>query len=569
MHAAARRCRTASSATPRRERQVGVAIAAITGLRRLRQDAGLGPREPLEIAVSAGADGDALRAQADLLRGPRARGGRRHGRLRRRAGPRRRRDASPCAATGSPAALRERLRKRLADAEAERDKARTKLANARFVERAPAAVVSEERDRVARFGREADELRASWRRSARSRRARARGAAREPGGVRRAARARSAWRPLLAALDEPAAAVPRHPRRRHERQDVDRAASAPRCWGRTAWRPAPTCRRTCRGSRSACSSDGEPLGEDAAGRRRRARRGRRSRRVERQAGEPLTQFEALTAAAFVALADGRRGRSWRSRPGSAAATTRRTCWPRRSCSAPASGLDHTAQLGPTREAIAGEKLAVVHPGARVVCGEADAEIAPVLERLARRARRGSEVLLLPPGADVPDAPALASPRRVPAREPGAGAGRLRAAARRVASTARRALAAAAAVRVPGRLETVGTAAADGAVDGAHNPHARGRAGGGAAGAARRAPAARAAWSRSWPTRMPRACCASSRPHVDACVATQTGSAAARPAAAELAARPRRVGLFAVVEPRSGGGAGPGARPRRVRTAPCW
>jgi valyl-tRNA synthetase len=140
------------------ERQVGVAVAAITGLRRLRQEAGLGPREPLEIAVSAGADGDALRTQADLLRGlghaevdgtdvsvgvPIPAG-----------------DATVAVrGDGLAGRLRERLRKRLADAEAERDKARKKLANERFVERAPAEVVSEERDRVARFGREADELR--------------------------------------------------------------------------------------------------------------------------------------------------------------------------------------------------------------------------------------------------------------------------------------------------------------------------------------------------------------------------------------------------------------------------
>jgi valyl-tRNA synthetase len=143
---------------PEAERQVGVAVAAITGLRRLRQEAGLGPREALEIAVSAGGDGDALRAQADLLRGlghaevdgtdvsvgvPISAG-----------------DARVAVrGDGLAGRLRERLRKRLADAEAERDKAEKKLANPRFVERAPDAVVSEERDRVARFGREADELR--------------------------------------------------------------------------------------------------------------------------------------------------------------------------------------------------------------------------------------------------------------------------------------------------------------------------------------------------------------------------------------------------------------------------
>jgi valyl-tRNA synthetase len=140
------------------ERQVGVAVAAITGLRRLRQEAGLGPREPLEIAVSDDSDGDALRAQADLLRGLG------HAEL----------DGSDVSVgvpihagdatvavrgDGLAGRLRERLRKRLADAEAERAKAEQKLANPRFVERAPADVVQEERDRAARFGREADELR--------------------------------------------------------------------------------------------------------------------------------------------------------------------------------------------------------------------------------------------------------------------------------------------------------------------------------------------------------------------------------------------------------------------------
>jgi valyl-tRNA synthetase len=56
--------------------------------------------------------------------------------------------------------LRDRLARRLEEARAERAKADGKLANASFVERAPAEVVAEERERSERFGREAAELEA-------------------------------------------------------------------------------------------------------------------------------------------------------------------------------------------------------------------------------------------------------------------------------------------------------------------------------------------------------------------------------------------------------------------------
>ena len=56
--------------------------------------------------------------------------------------------------------LRDRLAKRLDDARAEQRKAEGKLANAGFVERAPAEVVAEERERAERFGRDAVELEA-------------------------------------------------------------------------------------------------------------------------------------------------------------------------------------------------------------------------------------------------------------------------------------------------------------------------------------------------------------------------------------------------------------------------
>jgi valyl-tRNA synthetase len=56
--------------------------------------------------------------------------------------------------------LRDRLAKRLEEALAEHKKAEAKLGNAKFVERAPAEVVEEERERSERFARDAAELEA-------------------------------------------------------------------------------------------------------------------------------------------------------------------------------------------------------------------------------------------------------------------------------------------------------------------------------------------------------------------------------------------------------------------------
>ena len=50
-------------------RAVSAVIELVTELRRMRQDAGIGPREPLEVAISGGGDAAHLRAQADLLTG--------------------------------------------------------------------------------------------------------------------------------------------------------------------------------------------------------------------------------------------------------------------------------------------------------------------------------------------------------------------------------------------------------------------------------------------------------------------------------------------------------------------
>ena len=62
-------------------------------------------------------------------------------------------------APGGAENVRPRFEQELAKARAEIERAGRKLADARFVERAPAHLVQEERDKLERFEREADELR--------------------------------------------------------------------------------------------------------------------------------------------------------------------------------------------------------------------------------------------------------------------------------------------------------------------------------------------------------------------------------------------------------------------------
>jgi valyl-tRNA synthetase len=137
---------------------VGAIIEAVTGLRRLRQDAELGPRAPLTATLSGSAD--AVLAEAPLL----AALGAVELVETAAAGP-----AVPLPAgtatlhvqgDGLAGKLRDRLAKRLDEARAEVRKAEGKLGNAKFVERAPAEVVAEERERVERFTRDAGELEA-------------------------------------------------------------------------------------------------------------------------------------------------------------------------------------------------------------------------------------------------------------------------------------------------------------------------------------------------------------------------------------------------------------------------
>jgi valyl-tRNA synthetase len=133
---------------PRAAASVSAVIELVTELRRMRSDAGLAPREPLDVVLGD----DALGGLADLVTGlghatvvGAAPGG------------------VPVAAGGEQvivggaalaAALRVKLERRRDTAAAELQKARAKLANAAFSERAPAAVVAEEREREARFAAE-------------------------------------------------------------------------------------------------------------------------------------------------------------------------------------------------------------------------------------------------------------------------------------------------------------------------------------------------------------------------------------------------------------------------------
>jgi dihydrofolate synthase/folylpolyglutamate synthase len=129
------------------------------------------------------------------------------------------------------------------------------------------------------------------------------------------------------------------------------------------------------------------------------------------------------------------------------------------------GLDHVEQLGGTRESIAAEKLAVLAPGADLIAGSVDAEIEGVIRSLTGHA---GSVRMLRPGTDVPDAPPLAARGRFQ-RENLALA--LVACERLLGDRfdRSRAIAAAARVVVPGRLQAIGTDPLV-LVDGAHNPH---------------------------------------------------------------------------------------------------
>ncbi len=192
------------------------------------------------------------------------------------------------------------------------------------------------------------------------------------------------------------------------------------------------------------------------------RAARAAQLVDRSAAEDdhVTQFEALTAAAYSELAErevevavveaglGGRYDATNVIPSTVQVLT-------------SVGLEHTRWLGPTLADIAGEKLAVVKPGATLVLGaELDPEVETIAERVA--AEQGARIVRagLDPGVSV-GAPGAYQRKNFALARTAAEAflGELDEAA---------VAAAAAEVRVPGRLQQIGADPVT-VLDGAHNP----------------------------------------------------------------------------------------------------
>ena len=246
-----------------------------------------------------------------------------------------------------------------------------------------------------------------------------------------------------------AARVPGGAPHRHERQDHDDAHDHRAARTRSGSRSARTRARTSSASTSASSIDDEPITDDDARRAccyavvaRRAVESASTRRTSRSSPRPRSAGSPTS-----------RSTSRSSRSAWAARGTRRTSIDGRVAVVTNVSIDHVEYLGPTREQIATEKAGIVKPGATLVLGETDPELAPIFDargagarvaarRRLRRARAtcsrsaAGSLDLRTPGARVPRrVPAAA--RRAPGRQRRDRARRGRGVRRRAARRRRR------------------------------------------------------------------------------------------------------------------------------------
>ena len=211
-------------------------------------------------------------------------------------------------------------------------------------------------------------------------------------------------------------------------------------------------------------------------------------------GEVVTEFEAATAATFVALARAR-VKAAAIEAGLGGRLDATNTIPSRVTVLTSVGLDHTEYLGETELEIAAEKLAVLRDQSTLVLGRVSAEVRELAERAA--AEHGAELVIAPedPGPGVVLAATGAFQRRNFALATAAAEAFLgEVDPEKVAAVA-------AGILVPGRLERIAEEPAD-LRRRRPQPRRRGGARRGAAGDRR--PAARSSpASRSSPTRTPR------------------------------------------------------------------
>ena len=178
-------------------------------------------------------------------------------------------------------------------------------------------------------------------------------------------------------------------------------------------------------------------------------------------GEAVTQFEAATAASFVALANAR-VRAAVIEAGLGGRLDATNTIPSKVTVLTSVGLDHTEWLGETELEIAAEKLAVLRDQTTLVLGVVSDEVRELAEATARE--RGARLLLAPPEPEF----------EVRLRAPGEFQRRNFALACAAAEAflgrldSERAAEVAATVTIPGRLEQLAERPPV-LVDAAHNP----------------------------------------------------------------------------------------------------